>query len=86
MMGRHKGRRHRHSESCSHHHDDDFDDEDDIDANDEDDEDEYEDEDEDDIWDTPLEPIRRETPKIGRNDPCPCGSKKKYKRCCLNVT
>ena len=22
-------------------------------------------------------------PKIGRNDPCPCGSGKKYKRCCL---
>src|SRR3989344_7795769 len=21
--------------------------------------------------------------KIGRNDPCPCGSKKKYKKCCL---
>ena len=28
------------------------------------------------------EPIRRETPKIGRNDPCPCGSGKKYKKCC----
>jgi preprotein translocase subunit SecA len=27
------------------------------------------------------EPIRRETPKVGRNDPCPCGSGKKYKRC-----
>ena len=26
-------------------------------------------------------PIQR-TPKIGRNDPCPCGSGKKYKRCC----
>ena len=25
---------------------------------------------------------RRETPKIGRNDPCPCGSGKKYKKCC----
>lgn len=23
-------------------------------------------------------------PKVGRNDPCPCGSGKKYKRCCLN--
>lgn len=22
--------------------------------------------------------------KIGRNDPCPCGSGKKYKNCCLN--
>ena len=26
--------------------------------------------------------IRREEPKIGRNDPCPCGSGKKYKKCC----
>lgn len=26
--------------------------------------------------------IRRQTPKIGRNDPCPCGSGKKYKNCC----
>ena len=28
------------------------------------------------------ETYRRETPKIGRNDPCPCGSGKKYKHCC----
>ncbi len=27
-------------------------------------------------------PYRRESPKIGRNDPCPCGSGKKYKKCC----
>lgn len=27
-------------------------------------------------------PFRREEPKIGRNDPCPCGSGKKYKKCC----
>ena len=26
----------------------------------------------------------RTTPKTGRNDPCPCGSGKKYKRCCLS--
>ncbi len=26
----------------------------------------------------------RESPKIGRNDPCPCGSGKKYKKCCIN--
>ena len=26
--------------------------------------------------------IRREGKKIGRNDPCPCGSGKKYKKCC----
>ena len=28
------------------------------------------------------EPYRREAAKIGRNDPCPCGSGKKYKKCC----
>lgn len=27
--------------------------------------------------------IVNETPKVGRNDPCPCGSGKKYKKCCL---
>ena len=27
-------------------------------------------------------PYRREDPKVGRNDPCPCGSGKKYKKCC----
>lgn len=27
--------------------------------------------------------IQNEQPKIGRNDPCPCGSGKKYKQCCL---
>ena len=31
----------------------------------------------------PLLPIEVE-PKIGRNDPCPCGSGKKYKKCCIN--
>lgn len=29
-------------------------------------------------------PIVREYKKIGRNAPCPCGSGKKYKNCCLN--
>lgn len=29
-------------------------------------------------------PVRRD-PKIGRNEPCPCGSDKKYKRCCGNL-
>ena len=28
--------------------------------------------------------IRREEPKIGRNEPCHCGSGKKYKKCCIN--
>jgi len=27
-------------------------------------------------------PIKRELPKVGRNDPCPCGSGKKFKSCC----
>ena len=28
------------------------------------------------------ETIKRDTEKVGRNDPCPCGSGKKYKKCC----
>ena len=32
--------------------------------------------------DTHGVPFRRPEPKIGRNDPCPCGSGKKYKKCC----
>ena len=27
-------------------------------------------------------PVVNKTPKVGRNDPCPCGSGKKYKKCC----
>ena len=30
------------------------------------------------IWKT-----RRKLVNVGRNDPCPCGSGKKYKRCCI---
>ena len=26
--------------------------------------------------------VQRRVPKVGRNDPCPCGSGKKYKKCC----
>jgi preprotein translocase subunit SecA len=29
-----------------------------------------------------VETYKRDQPKIGRNDPCPCGSGKKYKKCC----
>ena len=29
-----------------------------------------------------VETFRREAPKVGRNDSCPCGSGKKYKKCC----
>lgn len=32
------------------------------------------------------EPDRREGPKIGRNDPCPCGSGKKSKKCCVGAS
>jgi preprotein translocase subunit SecA len=31
--------------------------------------------------DAPIKPVRRDEPKIGRNDPCYCGSGKKYKKC-----
>ncbi|MDH3329931.1 MAG: preprotein translocase subunit SecA [Desulfobulbaceae bacterium] len=32
--------------------------------------------------DTERKPIQRKEEKIGRNEPCPCGSGKKYKKCC----
>lgn len=51
-----------------------------------DDDDEYDDESDysDDLftYDEPQQPFKREEPKVGRNDPCPCGSGKKYKKCC----
>jgi preprotein translocase subunit SecA len=31
--------------------------------------------------DAPVSTVRRDEPKVGRNDPCPCGSGKKYKKC-----
>ena len=31
--------------------------------------------------DAVVKTIRRDEPKVGRNDPCPCGSGKKYKKC-----
>jgi hypothetical protein len=30
-------------------------------------------------------PIRRTAPKVGRNEPCPCGSGRKFKKCCASV-
>jgi len=30
-----------------------------------------------------IDPIRNRSERVGRNDPCPCGSGKKYKNCCL---
>lgn len=43
-------------------------------------------EDEEDLFDDSenIIPFKRDTPKVGRNKPCPCGSGKKYKKCCLN--
>ncbi len=38
-------------------------------------------EDDDDEFEA-VDTYRRAGPKIGRNDPCPCGSKKKFKKCC----
>ena len=35
-------------------------------------------------WDQYQAPVVRTLPKVGRNAPCPCGSGKKYKKCCLN--
>ncbi len=33
-----------------------------------------------------IQPVRREEPKVGRNEPCPCGSGKKFKHCHGRVT
>ena len=32
-----------------------------------------------------IQPFTREQPKVGRNNPCPCGSGKKYKHCHGNI-
>jgi hypothetical protein len=32
-----------------------------------------------------VAPIRREASKLGPNDPCPCGSGKKFKKCCRHL-
>ena len=36
--------------------------------------------------DTPTIPIKEYTQKTGRNQPCPCGSGRKYKKCCGQVS
>ena len=33
---------------------------------------------------SPLHSANENRPKVGRNDPCPCGSGKKFKKCCLH--
>ena len=35
--------------------------------------------------DTVRQPLLRQGPKVGRNDPCPCGSGKKFKQCCGKI-
>mgnify|MGYP005857013147 CR=1 FL=1 len=30
------------------------------------------------------QPVKKDAKKVGRNEPCPCGSGKKYKKCCAN--
>ena len=37
----------------------------------------------DEDWEPPTMPITNPLRNVGRNDPCPCGSGKKYKKCCL---
>jgi hypothetical protein len=46
------------------------------------DEDDLDESDLDKVW-TPSEPVRNPWRNVGRNDPCPCGSGKKFKKCCL---
>ncbi len=41
--------------------------------------------DDDDYGPTRPQQFVREHPKVGRNDPCPCGSGKKYKKCCIDA-
>lgn len=37
------------------------------------------------VWDSRDDgTFVRETPKVGKNEPCPCGSGRKYKKCCMN--
>jgi hypothetical protein len=39
-----------------------------------------------DYWERKPTPFLRVEKKVGRNDPCPCGSGKKFKKCCLSTT
>jgi hypothetical protein len=36
------------------------------------------------FYERPSVPFEKEKQKVGRNDPCPCGSGKKFKKCCMN--
>jgi len=36
------------------------------------------------FWNQPDQPVANAFRDVGRNDPCPCGSGKKFKKCCLH--
>lgn len=36
------------------------------------------------VFNSPANSVQYSKPKVSRNDPCPCGSGKKYKKCCIN--
>ncbi|MFH2203085.1 MAG: SEC-C metal-binding domain-containing protein [Elusimicrobiota bacterium] len=38
----------------------------------------------DEVKAAPQKPVVKTEPSVGRNDPCSCGSGKKFKKCCLN--
>jgi hypothetical protein len=63
---------------------DDFDDDLDEFDDEEDDEPGIDDGPDDPDDDLVVRPIVQGDPKVGRNDPCPCGSGKKFKKCCMN--
>ncbi|MEJ7595051.1 MAG: DUF1186 domain-containing protein [Planctomycetaceae bacterium] len=45
----------------------------------------HQDDPDDEYYPPPVETIRTANSKVGRNDPCPCGSGRKYKKCCLKA-
>ncbi len=45
-----------------------------------------EDGEQEDVLDAATKPFVRQDQKVGRNDPCPCGSEKKYKQCHGRIT
>jgi SEC-C motif-containing protein len=39
-----------------------------------------------DVWNARVSPARARSGKVGRNAPCPCGSGKKYEKCCIDAS
>jgi preprotein translocase subunit SecA len=66
--------------------DEEFDGDDDLLDEDEDADEDFDDriDGRDDDLEEVIRPIMHGDPKVGRNDPCPCGSGKKFKKCCMN--